>query len=132
MAVCEAYNEMKKELKIKDGMLWDIKTPALVKRLNEYTASALQDYIAVIIAYRWELTGGDQESRAIGKALDLKTVNIWEADDAFWNAINNKKTLIKIAKDNKIPIDEKATAKVIRAIVSDKIPDSWRPSWLNF
>ena len=38
----------------------------------------------------------------------------------------------KIAKANKIAIDPNATTKVIRAIVSEKIADDWRPSWLKF
>lgn len=68
----------------------------------------------------------------LGKALGMTQVNLFEADDAFWDGITNKKTLIAIAKETGIKVDVNATAKVIRATLKDKVPNDWRPKWLKF
>jgi len=117
-------------LGLKNGHTWDAKIAKLGPNLMEYSQSTLISWIVLTIAYQWDCDGksGDE----IGKVIGLTQVNAWEADTAFWDGIKNKATLIKIAKDNKIAINDKATTKVIRAIVSNKMPDSWRPSWLKF
>ena len=92
----------------------------------------MERFIVTIIARNWTLNSDGKDSTALGKALGLTQVNIWEADAAFWDGIKNKDTLIKIAKENKITINSKATTKVIRAVVADKMADGWRPSWLKF
>ena len=125
------FVDMVKELAI-PSQRWDVSIPKLTKALLEYKTAALQEFLSIIIARNWTINGPDKDSRAIGKALGLTQVDDWVADDAFWNGIKNKDTLIKIAKDCKIPIDKNATTKVIRSIVADKVSDDWRPSWLKF
>ncbi|GAG59521.1 unnamed protein product, partial [marine sediment metagenome] len=55
-----------------------------------------------------------------------------EHDDAFWNGINNRNTLLAIAKDQKITLPSKSTMKGLRLVIKGAIADSWRPSWLKF
>ncbi len=130
IVVHDDYTEMLTTLGLKNGHTWDAKIAKLGPALMEYSQSTLISWIVLTIAYQWDCEGksGDE----IGKVIGLTQVNAWEADTAFWDGIKNKATLIKIAKDNKIAINDKATTKVIRAIVSNKMPDSWRPSWLKF
>lgn len=130
MIVHDDFTEMLTELGLKNGHTWDMKIDSLGPKLMEYTPATLTRWIVTTVASQWDCEGKDGDH--IGKAVGLTQVNAWEADAAFWDGIKNKNTLIKIAKANKIPIDSKATTKVIRAIVSDKISDSWRPSWLKF
>jgi len=130
LVVHDDFCEMLSELGLKDGHTWDMKIADLGPKLMEYVPATLTRWIVTTVARQWDCEGKDGD--AIGKAVGLVQVNAWEADAAFWDGIKNKNTLIKIAKENKIPIDSNATTKVIRAIVSEKIPDSWRPSWLKF
>ena len=130
LVVYDDFCEMLSELGLKDGHTWDMKIADLGPKLMEYVPATLTRWIVTTVARQWDCEGKDGD--AIGKAVGLVQVNAWEADAAFWDGIKNKNTLIKIAKENKIPIDSNATTKVIRAIVSEKIPDSWRPSWLKF
>lgn len=127
----DSYTEMLTELNLRDGHLWDIDLEELGKRLDEYKPAQIRDWIILFIAYNWSCenpANGD----AIGKAIGLTQVNLWEADDAFWNGITNKKTLIAIAKETGVPIDVNATAKVTREILKEKVPSDWRPKWLFF
>jgi len=130
LVVYDDFCEMLTELGLKDGHTWDMKIADLGPKLMEYTPATLTRWIVTTVARQWDCEGKDGD--AIGKAIGLTQVNVWEADTAFWDGIKNKNTLIKIAKANKIAIDSNATAKVIRAIVSEKIADDWRPSWLKF
>ena len=130
LVVHDDFKEMLKELGIKEDNRYDIKIDKVAAILMEQTLPTLEGYIIKTVARKWDYESKDGD--AIGKAIGLTQVNIWEADAAFWDGIKNKDTLIKIAKENKIPIDPNATAKVIRAIVSEKISDDWRPTWLKF
>lgn len=132
LVVKDDFKEMSDELGITGKHTWNINIANLAKKLYEYTPATLERFIVTIIARNWTLDGQGKDSDAVGKAIGLKTVNIWESDDAFWEGIKNKNTLIKIAKANKISINSKATTKVIRSVVRDKMPDAWRPSWLSF
>jgi hypothetical protein len=120
------------ELGLEDQQTWNIDIAKLGETLLDFTPATLERFIVTILARHWTLTGEGKDMKTMGKAIGLETVNIWEADDAFWNGITSKATLIKIAKDNKININEKDTAKKIRARLKDKMPTSWRPEWLRF
>lgn len=126
------YMEMLDELGIKDQHTWDIDVEKLGKALLACTPATLERYLATIMARHWSLVGSAKDSDAIGRVLGLKTVNLWEPTEAFWDGITNKATLIKLAKEMKVPVDEKATTKVIRSVLKEKRPDDWRPDWLSF
>jgi len=130
IVVHDDYREMLSELGIKNGHTWDIKILSLGPKLMEYTPATLQRWIILTVAHNWHCEGksGDE----IGKVTGLTQVNTWEHDDAFWNGINNRNTLLKIAKDNKITLPNKSTMKGLRAVLKKTIKDSWRPDWLKF
>lgn len=127
----DAFHEMLDELKLKDGSTWDIELEDLGSKLMEYTPNQLVLWIITTMARNWDVVS-PRNTDEIAKAVGMIEVSMWEADDAFWNGITNKKTLIAIAKETGVPIDVNATAKVIRAILKDKVPNSWRPDWLKF
>ena len=129
--VHDAYTDMLTELGLKLGHTWDIDLAKLVLKFDPYTSAQLTEWIILTTAYQWEMVGKDTTDK-LGKALEIEQVTNWKADDAFWDGIKNKATLIKIAKENSIAIDAKATTKVIRSIVKSKTPLTWRPSWLKF
>jgi ParB/RepB/Spo0J family partition protein len=124
------YTAMLDELGLKDGHTWDIDIKKLGPKLLEYTPKTLTRWITLVVARNWDCEGksGDE----IGKVIGLTEVNVWEADDAFWNGITNKKTLLKIAKENNITVSDKEPLKIIRKRLQDKVPATWRPSWLKF
>ena len=130
MIMHDDYTEMLDELGLKDGHTWDLKIEKLGPKLMEYTPKTLTRWINLVVARNWDCEGdaGDK----IGKVIGLKEVNVWEADAAFWNGITNKKTLIKIAKENNITVSNKEPLKIIRKRLQDKVPMDWRPSWLKF
>jgi len=127
----DRYTEMLECLGVKDGWTWDVKFPALAEKLDEYKPAQIRDWIILTVAYNWACENVENTDE-LGRALGLNEVSTWEADDAFWNGITNKKTLIAIAKETGVSIDVNATAKVIRAILKEKVPSDWRPEWLIF
>jgi ParB/RepB/Spo0J family partition protein len=120
------------ELGVLDGHTWDIDIPKLYAKLEEMPVACLQRYIVSIVTANWYLDSDGKDSDALGKAFGLNGVDQVTLDDAFWDGITNKKTLIAIAKENKIAINEKHTAKVIRGRVKDGVPESWLPDFLTF
>ena len=120
------------EMGVKDGHTWDIDIKELVAKLEEYPAAALQRFLIAIITSNWYLDSDGKDSDALGKALHLNGVDRIMLDDSFWDGIKNKDTLIKIAKEHKISINEKMTVKIIRAKVKAGVPESWLPDWLTF
>jgi len=129
--VHDAYTNMLTELGLKLGHTWDIDLAELVLKFDPYTTSQLTEWIILTTAYQWEMVGKDTTDK-LGKALELEQVTNWKADDAFWDGIKNKATLIAIAKEHKIAINENMTTKVIRAKVKEGTPLTWRPKWLKF
>jgi len=126
------FDTMMAELGISKINNWDINITKLGPKLIEYTEKSLQRWIIAVIARNWTLNGNGKDSDAIGKAVGLTGVRVWEADDAFWNGINNRKTLLAIAAENKITLPAKSTMKVLRGLLKSKVPTTWRPSWLSF
>jgi len=125
------FAEMISEIGYKQGQLLNAPIEELGKKLLKFTTPTLQQWIVTVVAASWEIEYSPINSDAIGKVIGLDQVKMWKADDAFWNGIS-KSTLIKIAKKSKIAINEKATGKIIRAILKEKIPATWRPDWLKF
>ncbi len=128
----DARLNMYTELNISDGMTWDLKIPELAEKLLEQPPATLQRYIITLLAVGWEVDGDGKDGDEIGKALGINGVDRITLDDGFWNGLTNKATLLAIAKEHKIAIDEKATLKVIRALLKDKVPENWLPDWLTF
>jgi len=130
MILHDDYTAMLDELNLKDGHTWDISIEELGPKLLEYTPKTLTRWITLVVARNWDCEGksGDE----IGKIIGLTEVNVWEADDAFWNGIKNKATLLKIAAECDITASEKEPAKILRKRLKDKVPATWRPSWLKF
>ena len=127
----ESWHEMLKELGLKGGNSYNWNRQALLKKLMKKTPGALMKYLAITVAYNWRRVD-NKAMEAVASALNIKQVNTWEHDDAFWASINNKQTLLKIAKDQHINVNEKATTKELRKAISAKIMDDWRPDWLRF
>ena len=122
---------MLEELGLKGGNSYNWNRQALLKKLMKKTPGALMKYLAITVAYNWRRVD-NKAMEAVASALNIKQVNTWEHDDAFWASINNKQTLLKIAKDQHINVNEKATTKELRKVISAKIMDDWRPDWLRF
>lgn len=131
-AIMDAAATMFDELNIGDGGLWQLDLGDLIAKLEEMPTAALNRYIITVMATNWEVGFDPKYSDTMGKGLHIHGVDNVILDDGFWNGITNKQTLIKIAKENDIPIDENATLKVIRAVIKDKVPESWLPDWLCF
>ena len=130
--VYDAFNGMLKSLNLKDGNLWGLNAEKLTKKLQGYTAAQLAKCIGTIMARNWSITDAST-CDAIGRGLGLKHVDCWEPDDAFWNGIKNKQTLIAIAKEFGINVDfDSATAVALRKLCKEKAPAEWRPKWLQF
>lgn len=127
--VHDEWTAMLTELGLKDGHMWEIDSSKIAKKLMQYTDKQLIEWIVLATASLWYV---DSHSDKIAKELGLTVVNNWEADDAFWNGIKNKATLIAIAKENKIAVVESDKAAKIRATLKQHVPNSWRPSWLKF
>jgi hypothetical protein len=123
---------MMDELSIADTYSWDLDIQAIGSKLMGYPPTTLTRWIITTMAMGWELSGGAKDSDLIGKAIGLKEVNIWEADQAFWDGIKNKKTLLAIADECDITAHEDEPTKIIRKRLQDKVPDTWRPKWLKF
>ena len=129
----DEFDVMIKELGIsKDYQLYGVETDKLAKKVAEYSSETLTDWIITIVAYRWSMQGGPTDSDAIGKAIGLVQVDEWQADDAFWNGITNKATLISIGKELGQSFDEKAKTSKMREILKKNVTKDWRPSWLKF
>ncbi len=129
--VHDAYTDMLAELKMKEGHTWDVDLAKLIARLGDYTNAQIGDWIVLTVAYNWNMEGA-KATDAIGKALPIVQVTNWKADDAFWNGVKNKDTLLKIAKENSITVTKNATMNSIRSVLKAKVPATWRPSWLFF
>ena len=131
-AVEDAWHEMLGELNIMDQTgKYSWNKEALLSHLKLKTPAKLLKYLAITVAHNWA-RGGNEPMLAIAKNLGIKQVNLWEHDEAFWNSIKNKQTLLQIAKDEKIKVNENATANSLRQAIRSKISDSWRPKWLKF
>jgi ParB-like chromosome segregation protein Spo0J len=128
----DARLNMWNELGIESGMTWDLDIAKVTKQLLACTPATLQRYIIAILASEWAVDGDGKDGDAIGKAIGLNGVDRVTLDDGFWNGITNKATLIAIAKEHKIVVNEKMTVKVIRAKVKDGVPESWLPDYLTF
>jgi len=132
LVITSDYDEMINELTLTKVHSWDIDVERLGKLLMGYPPTTLTRWIITTMTMGWELSGGAQDSDLIGKAIGLKEVNIWEADQAFWDGIKNKKTLLAIADECDITAHEDEPTKIIRKRLQDKVPDTWRPKWLQF
>lgn len=88
--------------------------------------------ISTVMARNWTLAGNGADSDALGRALGLTGVREWQLDEAFLDGISNRETLKDIAKENDIALPGKITMKAMRALLLDKVPETWRPSWLSF
>jgi ParB family chromosome partitioning protein len=130
IVVRDDYDNMLEELGVLQRNTWDIDAKEMAEKMLEYTPKTLQRWLVTLIAYKWECLGTDGDS--LGDGLGLDTVNIWEADDAFWEGIKNKKTLLKIAEELDITCSDKEPTKIIRKRLAEKRPDTWRPKWLRF
>ena len=127
----DGFDDMLAELGLKDGWTWDIDLEKLGKKLMEYTPNQLALWIIATVTRHWDCEAA-KHGDAIARAVGLEVVNNWEADDAFWNGITNKKTLIAIAKETGVQVDINSTAKSIRQMLQANVPNSWRPKWLKF
>jgi ParB family chromosome partitioning protein len=130
LIVSEDYKEMLNELGIGDRYAWDIKIDQIGSKLMEYTPNKLARWISLVVAANWtcDTSAGDELASVIG----LKQVDLWEADQVFWDGIKNKQTLLAIAKENDITVSDKEPTKIIRKRLAEKVPNDWRPSWLKF
>ena len=129
----DEYDEMLKQLGLKPGEIWNAKMKPLVAKLLEFEDAALIDWIVLTTATKWECQG--EAADELGKALGLEIVTDWQADDAFWDGIKSKDTLLAIAKENGISkdmINKNKTSVVIRGVLKSKVKDDWRPKWLKF
>lgn len=129
--VHDAYTDMLTELGIKEGHTWDVDLAKLVLKFDEYKTAQLVEWIVLTITYNWNMEGKTVTDE-LGKGLEIIQVTNWKADDAFWNGIKNKDTLLKIAKENSITVTKNATMNSIRSVLKAKVPATWRPSWLFF
>ena len=131
IVVCDDYLEMLTELNLQDGHLWQLDIETVGEQLINTKPATLRRWINTVVARNWDINE-PTDSDAIGKAIGLSEVPIWEADDAFWNGIKNKQTLLKIADELDITASEKEPTKIIRKRLAEKRSDTWRPSWLKF
>ena len=135
LIIRDDFQVMCDELGIPSGSLWQLggkKLKEAVSQFYDLTPATLIRYIITCVAYKWDANSNYEDTDMVAGALGLTEVGIWEGDDAFWDGITNKETLIGIAKELDIPIDEKATAKVLRSVIRDKVPAEWRPKWLTY
>jgi ParB family chromosome partitioning protein len=132
LVVMSDYNEMLTELNLVGTHSWDINVASLAANLMGYPPTTLTRWIITTMVRRWELSSMGQESDELGKAIGLHEVNIWEADDAFWDGIKNKKTLIAIADEVGVIAHEDQSTKIVRKALQERTPSEWRPKWLKF
>ena len=127
----DAWNGMLKSLNLDDGNLWGLDVEKLTKRLQGYTAAQLAKAIGTVVARNWYMTDA-KVNDAMARGFGWKQVDCWEPDDTFWGGIKNKQTLLKIAKEFGVTVDEKSTTTQIRKVCKENCPDDWRPTWLQF
>lgn len=128
----DAQLNMYNELNIEDGITWNVEISDIVPKLLEYPPQALERFIIAIMASSWQIEYDGKHGDELGKALGLNGVDQVTLDDAFWNGITNKKTLLAIAKEHEIAVKDTDSLKVIRQGVQDQVPESWLPDWLTF
>ncbi len=120
------------EMGIENGVTWDVDIAELVAKLEELPPAALQRLLIAIITSSWCIDSSGKDSDTLGKALGLNGVDQVTLDDAFWDGIKNKATLLKIGKEHKIISSKDESVKNIRARIKANVPDSWLPDWLTF
>lgn len=127
----EADNKLHRKLKHK-GSAYSNDYKAIMQVLNRATLGELTGYMATLVATKWHVSYSGDNSNQIAKLIGVKQCDGWHADDAFWNGIKSKATLLAIAKENDIKVSEKATGSAIRKVLQKQVPDEWIPSWLTF
>jgi len=129
--VHDAYTDMLTELGMKEGHTWDVDLAKLSLKFDEYKTAQLVEWIVLTVTYNWNMES-KKATDALGKGLEIIQVTNWKADDAFWDGIKNKDTLLKIAKENSITVSKHDTMKKVRGVLKSRVPATWRPSWLIF
>ena len=127
-----AHAQLLEQLSVTDR--WNIDHRKLAEAIADTTIEQVKKAIAICVAAQWipNASSTASDTFAIG-TLGLQTVEHWQHDEAFWNGISNKQTLLDILKPyiNVAP-HEKATLKVLRQLAAANVPADWRPAWLMY